>query len=161
MLIDEIQKNFVEAFKSHDSFKANLLNMIKSAVQYKVIDLREKKAELTDEMVMQIIQSEIKKRKEAIDLYKKGNRLDLAEKEEKEIILLSIYLPKPLTEDEIRNRIKEFIISAKAVNKKDFGAVMKLANQALRGKADGMLIKTIVEELLDDASKETTDNQSQ
>jgi uncharacterized protein YqeY len=160
MLIDEIQKNFVEAFKSHDSFKANLLNMIKSAVQYKVIDLREKQTELTDEMVIQIIQSEIKKRKEAIDLYKKGNRLDLAEKEEKEIILLSIYLPQPLTEDEIRNRIKEFIISTKATSKKDFGAVMKLANQALRGKADGMLIKTIVEELLDEASKEITDNQS-
>jgi uncharacterized protein len=148
MLIDDIQSQFIQAFKAHDSLKANLLNMIKSAVQYKVVELREKKIDLTDEMVEQIIQSEIKKRKEAIDLYKKGNRLELAEKEEKEIEILSHFLPKPLTEDEIICEINKIILLAKATGKKDFSIVMKAANQVLRGKADGMLIKTTVERLL-------------
>jgi len=148
MLIDDIQAQFLHAFKAHDTLQANLLNMIKSAVQYKVVDLREKNIELTDDMVRQIIQMEIKKRKEAIDLYKKGNRLELAEKEEKEIEILSHFLPKPLTEDEIISEINKIILSTNATGKKDFGIVMKSANQILRGKADGMLIKTNVDKLL-------------
>jgi uncharacterized protein YqeY len=149
MLIDEIQTQFLQAFKAHDSLQANLLNMIKSAVQYKVVELREKHIELTDDMVKTIIQVEIKKRKEAIELYKKGNRLELAEKEEKEIEILSHFLPKPLSSEEIVDEIQKIIISTKATGKKDFGVVMKSANQTLRGKADGMVIKTTVEKLLE------------
>jgi uncharacterized protein YqeY len=149
MLIDDIQLQFIQAFKAHDTVQANLLNMIKSAVQYKVVDLREKNMELTDDMVRQIIQVEIKKRKEAIDLYKKGNRMELAEKEEKEIEILSHFLPKPLTQDELEASVNQLIVALNASGKKDFGMVMKSANQTLRGKADGMLIKTTVEKLLE------------
>lgn len=149
MLIDDIQEQFLQAFKSHDTLRANLLNMVKSAVQYKVVDLREKNLTLTDDMVRQIIQVEIKKRREAVDLYKKGNRLELADKEEKEIEILSHFLPKPLSEDEVVTEINQLIATLKASGKKDFGLVMKSANQVLRGKADGMMIKTTVEKLLD------------
>jgi len=159
MLIDDIQAQFLQAFKAHDTLQANLLNMIKSAVQYKVVDLREKNMELTDDMVRQIIQMEIKKRKEAIDLYKKGNRLELAEKEEKEIEILSHFLPKPLTEDEIISEINKIILSTNATGKKDFGIVMKSANLILRGKADGMLIKTNVDKLLEKLEVTTQGNQ--
>lgn len=148
MLIDEIQAQFLQAFKAHDSLKANLLNMIKSAVQYKAVELRERKLEVTDLMVQQIIQSEIKKRKEAVELYQKGNRPELAEKEEKEILLLSQFLPKPLTEEEVLIELKKIIADTNASGKKDFGLVMKAANATLRGKADGMMIKNLVEKLL-------------
>ena len=150
MLMDEIQQQFLHAFKAHDTLKANLLNMVKSAVQYKVIELREKKQELTDEMVQQILQTEIKKRKEAVELYKKGNRLELAEKEEKEIVLLGQFLPKPLTSEEVEKEVKKIIETTKASGKKDFGLVMKSANASLRGKADGMTIKNLVEKLLEE-----------
>lgn len=145
MLKDEIQKQFVEAFKARDSFRSTLLNMVKSAIQYKEIDLKAKSQELNDEIILQVIQSEIKKRKEAITLYVQGNRMELADKEEKEIEILKKFLPTPLTAKEIEIEVDKIILGLQAKTMQDFGKVMKAVNQTLKGKTDGLTLKNLVE----------------
>ncbi|MGB9856861.1 MAG: GatB/YqeY domain-containing protein [Dictyoglomaceae bacterium] len=148
MLYEKITKDYMQAVKIKDSFRAEVLSLLRSAIKYKEIDLREKGKELNDEEIIDVINKEIKKRKEAIDLYKQGNRLDLAEKEERELKILEEYLPEQLSEEELRNVLKRIIKEVDAKSIKDLGKVMKSAMTELRGKADGALIRKIAEELL-------------
>ena len=149
MLMDEIQNQLITARKSKDSFRLTLLNMLKSAIRYNnLVDQNEKREEIRDELVLRTIQSEIKKRKEAITLYIQGHRPELAEKEEKEILILKEFLPAPISDKEIELEIEKIISEINAKDMKEFGKVMKLANQTLKGKADGLIIKNIVEKKL-------------
>lgn len=148
MLYEKITKDYMQAVKSKDSFRAEVLSFLRSVIKYREIDVREKGKELSDEDIIDVINKEIKKRKEAIDLYKQGDRLDLAEKEERELKILEEYLPEQLSEDELRNVLKRIIQEVDAKSIKDLGKVMKSAMAELKGKADGALIRKIVEELL-------------
>jgi len=148
VLSEKITKDYMEAMKNKDSFRAEVLSFLRSAIKYKEIELREKGKELSDEDIIDVINKEIKKRKEAIELYKKGERIDLAEKEEKELKILEEYLPKQLTEDELREVIDRIIKEVNAESIKDLGKVMKSAVSELKGRADNTIIRKIAEELL-------------
>jgi len=104
--------------------------------------------ELTEEEVMEVVSNETKKRKEAIEEFKKGNRNDLAEKEEKELEILKEYLPEQMSEEQIREEAKKTIEETGATGPQDTGKVMSILMPKLKGKAEGGLVSKIVQELL-------------
>lgn len=106
------------------------------------------KSFLTDEEVIEVISSEIKKRKEAILGFEKGERKELAEKEKSEMEVLEKYLPEQLSEEEIERLVKEAIEEVGAEDIKDMGKVMAALMPKVKGKADGSVVSRIVKELL-------------
>jgi uncharacterized protein len=90
----------------------------------------------------------VKQRRDSIEQYEKGGRTDLAEKEKKEMEILTAYLPEQLGEDKIRETIKEVMAQTGAASKADIGKVMGQAMGRLKGQADGNTVKRIVEDLL-------------
>jgi len=163
MLKREIQKSASEALKAGDQLALSALRMLLAAVtskekekRYKISkerpDLKEeelaRESELTDEQILDVISSEIKKRKDAIVLYEKGNRQELAAKEKKEIEILKKYLPEQLSESELRKLIEESIAKTNASEMKDMGKVMADLMPKVKGKADNSEISKIIKELL-------------
>lgn len=112
-----------------------------------VADL-DKASVLGDEEILEVIISEVKKRKEAIIEFEKGNRKDLADKEKKELEILKRYLPEQLSEEEIKELAKEAIKKVGAKEIKDMGKVMAQLMPKVKGRADGSLVSKIVKELL-------------
>ncbi len=158
MLKQQIQNDTKQSMKSGDQFVVGVLRMLSSVIGLKEKDLRykqklEKEPELSDEQVVEVVSSEIKKRKDAIALYQQGNRLELAEKEQKEIEVLKKYLPEQLPQEELQKIIQATIdeISARggsALGGKDMGKVMAELTPKIKGRADGGEVSKIVKELL-------------
>lgn len=153
MLKQEIQNAVNQALKSNDQMVSGTLRMLLAAVTTKEKEKKFKEkiegdAKLSDEEIIDIISSEIKKRKDAIVLYEKGNRPELAEKEKSEIEILKKYLPEQLSEDEVKKIIEESIAKTGASQMKDMGKVMADLNPKIKGKADGSEVSKIVKELL-------------
>lgn len=145
-LEQQIQKDIMEAMKAHDESRLNATRGIKSEILLAKTSGAEH--ELSDADVFKIIQKLVKQRKESAELYTQGNRPELAEKELAEMKVMEAYLPKALSEDEVRNILKEVVAEVGATGPKDMGKVMGAATKKLAGQADGRLISTIVKELL-------------
>jgi uncharacterized protein YqeY len=148
MLLEKLNEDYKEAVRNKDEAKRNTINLLLSALKYRQIELRASGKELTDEEIIGVISKEIKKRKEAIELYEKGNRQDLAEKEKRELEILESYMPKQLSEEELLKIIDETIKSVGASSPSDVGKVMKELMPKVKGKADGSLVKSLVEKRL-------------
>jgi hypothetical protein len=152
MLKQEIQKDSVEALKTGEQFVLGVLRMLSASIQTKEKDkkykLSDQNVELTDEEIIDVISSEIKKRKDAITLYVQGNRPELAEREEKEIEVLKKYLPEQLSQEELKKLVTEAIAKTGAAEMKDMGKVMADLNPKIKGKADGGQVSKIIKELL-------------
>ena len=144
-LEQQIQKDIMEAMKAHDEARLNATRGIKSEIRLAKTSGAEH--ELTDADVLKIIQKLVKQRKESAELYTQGNRPELAEKELSEMRVMEAYLPKALSEDEVRNILKEVVAEVGATGPKDMGKVMGAATKKLAGQADGRLISTIVKGL--------------
>lgn len=95
-----------------------------------------------------VISKEVKKREEAIEMYRQGGRENLAHKEEEELKILKEYLPAQMREEEIRKTVVQIIEKLGATGEKDFGRVMREVMAELKGKADGNIVKKAVEENL-------------
>jgi len=149
MIFEKISKDYIQAMKARDSLRIGVLSYIKSVIKYREIENREKEKELTDNDVIDVISKEVKKREEAIEMYRQGGREDLAHKEEEELKVLKEYLPAQMPEEEIRKTVVQIIEKLGATGSKDFGKVMKEAMIEIKGKANGALIKKIVEESLE------------
>ena len=108
----------------------------------------ERRYEATDEDIIEVIGREVKKRNEAIDLYRKGGRDDLAQKEAKELEILKAYLPKQMSESEIRTLVREAIEQTGASSMQDMGKVMGALMTKVKGRADATLASNIVREAL-------------
>jgi uncharacterized protein YqeY len=147
-LIERIQKEYIQAVKEKDEVKASVLNMIKSQIKYKEIELKGLGKALQEGDLIEIIRKEIKKREEAIEMYLQGDREDLANKEKKELEVLKQYLPKVPDIEEIEKEIDKIIEEVSAKDKKDFGKVMKVAMEKFKGIVDGDKIKEIVQKKL-------------
>jgi uncharacterized protein YqeY len=148
MLLEKLNEDYKEAVRNKDEIKRNTINLLLSALKYRQIELRASGKELTDEEIIGVISKEIKKRKEAIELYEKGNRQDLAEKEKRELEILESYMPKQLSEEELLKIIDETIKSVGSSSPSDVGKVMKELMPKVKGKADGSLVKSLVEKRL-------------
>ena len=120
----------------------------KLSKQEKDIEKLEKESKIIEEEVMEVVSNEAKKRKEAIEEFKKGDRNDLAEKEQKELEILKKYLPEQMNEEQIKQEAKKTIEETNATGVQDTGKVMSVLMPKLKGKAEGGLVSKIVGELL-------------
>lgn len=148
MLKDTIQNDLKNAMLAKDESKLSTIRMLKSAIQYFEIQKGGAGYTATDEDVVEVVGREIKKRKESIELYEKGDRQELADKEKEELEMLSVYLPEQLTEAEIRKLVEEAITALGASQMSDMGKVMGMLSSQTKGKADGGLVSSIVRESL-------------
>ncbi len=147
-LKEKLSEDLKNAMKSGDKIRLEVVRMLQTMLKRKEIERRGEGKELTEEDEIQVIKSEIKKRKEAIELFEKGGRNDLAEKEKKELEILNEYLPAQMSEEEIKNFVEKVIQELGASGPKDLGKVMGAVMKELRGKADGSLVQKIVKEKL-------------
>jgi uncharacterized protein YqeY len=123
----------VTAMKAKDAAAVSAIRMIKSAVQYKAVDL---KREVKDEEVVEVLVKQAKQRKESIESFEKGGRPEAAAKEKAELELIEKYLPTALTEDELFALVAEAIKATGAAGPKDMGKVMGWLTPKVKGKAD-------------------------
>ena len=145
MLIEKIEIDLKEALKSKDQIKVSTLRLLKSAIGYLAI---EKKDDLKDDDVISVIKKQVKQRKDSIEGFKKGNREDLAQKEEVELKILKAYLPEEITPEALSAIIDEAINETGANTPKDMGMVMKAVMAKTKHSADGKVISSIVNEKL-------------
>lgn len=148
MLKDKIQDQLKAAMIAKDEERLSTIRMLKSAIQYYEIQKGGAGYEATDEDIIDVIGKEIKKRRESIELYVKGGRQELADKEQRELATLQEYLPDQLSEDEIRSLIDEAISVSGASTIADMGKVMGALSSKTKGRADGSLVSSIVREKL-------------
>ncbi len=163
MLKGNIEENFKKALKGKREIEISALRMLKLAIfnrekekRYKLSkdkpDLKdedlEKESSLTDEEVIEIIFNEIKKRKESLFLFEKGQREDLVRKEKAEMEVLKKYLPEQLSEEEIKKLAKEIIEKVGVKDIKEMGKVMAELMPRVKGKIEGSLVSQVVKELL-------------
>ena len=134
------------AIKSSDKLKTSALRMLKAAVKYKQ---KEKNRELSEEEIISVVSTLSKQRRESIDLFLKGGREDLADKEKQELSILQSYLPDQLTPEELDRFIIEAIAESSAEGVKDIGKVMRLVMSRVKGTADGKTVNLRVKELLE------------
>jgi uncharacterized protein len=146
-LTERINQDLKSAMKAGDPV---LLNTIRS-IRAQIIELSKRGtgSEITPEDETSILLGAAKKRKEAIEMYEKGKRQDLADQEKRELEIINGYLPKPLTREEAEKIIQKIIADSGAVSAKDFGKIMPLAMKELKGKFDGKLIQEIVKQKLE------------
>lgn len=144
-LLEIINEDMKNAMKDKDAFRLSVIRMAKGAIQLEKIN---KKEDLTDDEIITVIQKQIKLRKDAINEFTKANRLDLAESNEKEIVVLNKYMPVQLSEEEIEKIINEIFDMIKPTSVRDIGVIMKEASPRFKGKADMSLVNNIIKEKL-------------
>lgn len=142
---NRIRQDLTAAMKAREVLRVSTLRLILSEIERKE---KEKGLPAEQEAIIQILYTMIKKRKEAIELFIKGNRQDLADKEEKEIPIIESYLPQQMHEDEIRQEVLATIAELGVRSVKELGKVMGVLSKKLAGKAQGSAISSIVKEEL-------------
>jgi len=144
-LEERLVEEMKQAMKSNDKAKLSTIRMIRSAVKNKEIDLRKP---LDDDAISRVIQGMVKKSEESIEQFNAGKRMDLVEKETKEIEIMKSFLPQPLSREEVLKVIDQTIEETQASSLKDLGKVMKTVMPKLGGKVDGALVNQLVKERL-------------
>lgn len=144
-LYETIQADMYKAMKNNEKFKSSTLRVALAKLKDKKIELRE---DLSKNDEVKIIQNLVKQRKEAADIYEKNNRSELMKNEMNELEILSIYLPKMMSENELNTIIKEVISDTGATNMSDMGKVMPEIMKRSAGKADGKMVQQIVSDFL-------------
>jgi len=147
-LLERIEKDFKQALQQKQAEKLNVLRGLKTSLHNKEIELKSQKKEITEEIIIEIVQKEAKKRREAAEMYKKGEREELAEKEEKELVILNEYLPEQLSDDKVKELVIEAIKILSPVGPQDFGRVMGKVMAETKGQVQGDKVKKIVQEQL-------------
>jgi len=146
-LKDKLTDDMKQAMKDKEAGKLRLsvIRMVRANIKYVEID---KKRELSEEEVLDVLAKEVKMRRDSIDEFKKGNRPDLVENLEQEIAILMQYLPQQLSEQEVRAFVAEAVKESQAAGAKDMGKVMAVLMPKVKGRADGKLVNNIVREFL-------------
>ncbi len=146
---DSILNDLKEAMKAREADRLRVLRSLKSKILEKEISERSGgEATITDEQVVEVLMKAAKQRKESIDQFEKGERQDLADKEKEELTIIETYLPKMMSEEEIRTEVKKEIESSGASGMADMGKVMGVMMNNLKGKADGSVVSRVVKEEL-------------
>lgn len=144
-LEDQITQDMISAQKAGDTKKLATFRMLRSAIHNAQIAARK---ELKDEDIVDVIQKEIKSRRDSISQFKKGGRQDLVENEEQEIKILEKYLPEQLSDEELSKIINQAISDTKAESIKDIGKVMSQVMPKIKGRADGGKVSELVKSKL-------------
>ena len=137
------------AMKAKDALKLNVLRGLMSSFTNEALAKKQKPDEdLSDEDALAVISKAVKQRKDSIEQFEKGGRADLAESEKAELAILETYLPTQMTREEIENYVKAKITEAGNVDKSKAGQFMGLIMKDLKGKADGMVVKEVIDSQL-------------
>jgi uncharacterized protein len=147
-LIDEINEQIKQAMKDKNMTALNALRGVKSAMKYKQVESGASGGELDDAAILHIIQKEVKKRKDSIEQFKQGNRMDLVAEEEAQLAVIEKFVPSELSDSELEDIVKSVIAETGAASKKDMGNVMKNLMPKVAGRADGKRVNVIVGKLL-------------
>ncbi len=144
-LRERIDTDTKDALKSGAKDKVSTLRMLNAALKNKQID---KRRPLTEEEVVETVRSLIKQRKDSIEQFAKGGRQDLVDKETAEVAVLEVYLPQPLSREELEALVREAVNRTGAQGAKDMGKVMKALIPMVGGRADGKLVSELVKSSL-------------
>ena len=144
-MFEKVTKDLTEAMKNKDAFKLSVLRMLKSALKNEEIN---KKSPLTDDEVLNIIKKQVKIRKDSMEEYLKYDRKDLADNLEKEIEILSAYLPEELSDEELETIINDTISSLNVDSIKGMGLVIKTISSSYGARCDMAKVSKIVKDKL-------------
>lgn len=145
MLKEKISADLKTAMKVGDAVRVSVLRFLLSALRNAEIELRPAGKEVTDEVVLSVLGKQVKQRRESIAAYEAGSRADLVQKEKEELAILQAYLPEPMSEDAIRKIVKDAVVQS---GSREMGVLMKAIMPLVKGKADGSLVRRLVEEEL-------------
>ena len=146
MLEEKILNDYKEAMKSRDTLKSSVLSFLRADMMNLAVAKKENK--LDDSEAISVIKKQIKQRQDSIEQFTKGARLEMAEKEKKELEILKKYLPPELSAEEIKKIIDEVVVSTGAQGMKDMGKVMKEVMAKCGGAADGKMVSEKVKSAL-------------
>ena len=146
MLVEKIFNDYKEAMKARDSLKSSVLSFLRADMLN--LATAKKKDKLDDTEIVVVIRKQIKQRQDSIEQFTSGGRLEMADKEKKELDILKSYLPAELSAEEIKRLMEEVIVAIGANGPKDMGRVMKELSGKLAGKDDGRLVSDLVKQRL-------------
>ena len=144
-LQEKLQQDLKDSMRSGDTARRDVIRFLRSAIHNQEIASQ---GELDDEGVIAVLSKQALQRRDSIELFKEGNRLDLVEKEEVQLVIICEYLPTQLTEEEISVLVHAAVEATGAMGPKDMGKVMGQLMPDVKGKADGRSVSRIVQELL-------------
>jgi uncharacterized protein YqeY len=144
-LSERLNEDMKQAMKAQDKFKLSVIRMVRAAIKNIEIDT---KRTLDDSEVLDVLNREIKQRKDSLQEFEKAGRDDLAENVKAEIAVLSEYMPQQLTEEEVKAIVQQTIQETGASSKADMGKVMGALMPKVKGRADGRLVNQLVQQLL-------------
>ena len=145
IMVEKLKQDMIEAMKNKEKERLTVIRMVKAAMDQEHID---RKREINDELLIDVVNKQIKMRKDSITEFEKGGRNDLVEKTQSEIELLMTYLPEQLSLEDVKSIIDEIFAEVKPEGQKDMGKVMKEATAKLKGKADMKEVSNIIKEKL-------------
>jgi uncharacterized protein len=145
-LLNRLNDDMKQAMKNKEKDKLSVLRMLKAALQNEAIKLG--KSELSEDEELTVLSRELKQRKDSLQEFESAGRADLVEKTKAEIEIVQLYMPKPLTEEELLEIIKQTIAEVGASSKADMGKVMGAIMPKVKGKADGSLVNRLVQQQL-------------
>ena len=143
-----VDSDLTEAMRAKDTTKLGVLRMLKSALKYAAIAKSDAEAELSDAEAVQVIRKQAKQRQDSIESFEKGGRAELADKEKEELAILNTYLPQGMNPDELAKVVRETIAELGATSKAQMGAVMKVLQAKVGGRADGKTLSSEVQKHL-------------
>ena len=148
-LVDQLSEDLKAAMRAKDQTRIGAIRMLKAAITNFEIARGDSKNKDSDKPITEadrlgVVEKQIKQRRDAIEMYKQGNRPELAAKEEAEIAVLATYLPQQLSRDEVKAEVQAILT---ALGTKEFPQVMREAATKLKGRADGKMVNEVVKEL--------------
>ena len=144
-MFDRIQKDYIEAFKAKNTLKKDVLGLLKGAILNAKID---KKEDLTDDEITNLVEKQVKLRKDSVEEYKKAGKMDTVETLNEEISILMEYMPEQLSIEEVNKIIDDVFNKVNPTSQKEMGLIMKEVNPLLKGKADMKEVSNIIKQRL-------------
>lgn len=139
-----IDSDLKDAMRAKEAGKLTVLRMLKSALKYAALEKAGAEGELDEAEAVQVIRKQVKQRQDSIESFEKGDRPELAAKEKEELALLNVYLPQAMSGEELTEAVRGAIAEVGATSRAQMGAVMKVLQEKLAGRADG---KTLSQEV--------------
>ncbi|MFQ5598368.1 MAG: GatB/YqeY domain-containing protein [Nitrospiria bacterium] len=144
LLREKLNQDLKDSMRSREADRLSVIRLLFSAIKNKEIE-KGKNVQLTDEEILKVVSAAAKQRKESIAQFSKSDRVDLIEKEKKELAILQNYLPEPLSKEALKEKVEEAISEIGATEMRQMGAVMKILVPRLSGRADGNVIREMVQ----------------
>ena len=147
-LQEKIDSDLKEAMRAKEAERLSVLRMVKSAMMNATIEKHGAGGKLADSDAIAVLRKQVKQRQDSVAGFEKGGRPELAEKERREIGILSSYLPRPLTAEEVARIVQVAIVESGASSKAQMGQVMRIVNEKVAGRADGRTLSEAVQKAL-------------